>query len=140
MKTWELTPNDPFYTLPPPDEPGSAAVAAKRRPASSAPAKRRNGKGAATRFAALNVFLDVTTRAKSLTPGAVAVWVVLWRDTDATTGLATAAQQYIADRARVSIETVKRAVKELREKRLLTVVSRGCNRHKQLSTYRIHAE
>lgn len=92
---------------------------------------------AAERFAMHRTFLNETTRAKELSMNAVLVWLVLWDDTKQDTGLATSGQKYVADRARCSLKSVKRAISELKSKQLIEVVRQGCNRHEQLSVYRI---
>lgn len=135
------------YESDEPDEPDVETSAADDAKASSAPntqtkqkAKGKKIGNTPSGYEMHRTFLNVTTRAKGLTSRAVLVWLVLWDDTDRQTGLATSAQSWIADRAGLSLDTVQRAMKELIAKGLLVVEKRGCNRHHQISVYRIKHE
>jgi len=93
-----------------------------------------NGAGRSERFGVLNDFVDTAMREAS--PGAVAAWLVLWRDTKPN-GLATTGLTDIARRMGVSMSTVKRALRELKELGLVSVKRRG-TKDARPNTYRVH--
>jgi DNA-binding transcriptional ArsR family regulator len=95
--------------------------------------KVRNPK-ALGRFQAMNAFADHYTRLVDTT--AQVVWFILFRDVKSN-GLATVSLQQIADRIGVHRRTVMRAVKQLKDAGLLTVVARGTTNHGP-SIYRVH--
>jgi hypothetical protein len=74
------------------------------------------------RFAVLNRFVDVELR--DLTRAAVAVWLVLYRDTKPD-GTARTGQADIARRAGLTPRGVRKALAELNEAALVEVVRRG---------------
>lgn len=88
-------------------------------PATPRPTGRSRARG---RFAEVNGFIDYTLA--TLTPSAVAVWLVLWRDTKPD-GLARTGQVDIARRAGVTDRTVRQALRELTEAGLVKVVRKG---------------
>ena len=83
------------------------------------PATRKRSGG---RFAEINGFVDCTLA--KLTPSAVAVWLILWRDTKPN-GLARTGQADLARRAGVTERAVRKALVELIAAKLLKVVRRG---------------
>src|SRR5256885_1580050 len=82
-------------------------------------------KHAANRFSMFNTFCDKTMH--DLTLAEAAVWMLLWRDTKSD-GTACSAQSYLASRVGVTERTVRRAIKDLKNRGLLTVVRRGNNK------------
>ncbi len=74
------------------------------------------------RFTEINGFIDYTLA--HLTPSAVAVWLILWRDTKPN-GLARTGQADLARRAGVTDRTVREALTELVKARLVKVVHKG---------------
>ncbi len=98
-------------------------------PAPQRPKGKRKG-----RFQTINVFIDVTMA--ELTAAERAVWLILWRDTKADTGLARTSQGNLADRAGVTDRAVRKALVRLAERGLLTVVRRGSQR-RGASVYRV---
>ena len=102
------------------------------RTSTTPPKGRQSGK--AGRFAVLNTFLDFTLR--DLDRAAVAVWLLLYRDTKAD-GLTRTSQADLARRAGIKPRSVVRAVGKICELGLLTVVRRGGLKSGP-STYRIH--
>lgn len=90
--------------------------------------------GKVGRFAILNAFLDFTLR--DLDRAAVAVWLLLYRDTKRD-GLTRTSQTDLARRAGIKPRSVVRAVAKLSELGLLTVVRRG-GLLRGPSTYRVH--
>ena len=91
------------------------------RPAPPAKPKRRSGRG--ERFAALNAFTDFALA--ELKGAEVKVWLILFRDAKAATGTARTGQADIARRAGLSIRAVKLALRSLKAKGMVRVVSRG---------------
>jgi len=117
----------------PPMEPSKPRTTSNN---SKAEKPKRTAKTTATRnrFAALNAFADFTVR--TLDRAAMAVWLLLWRDTKAD-GLAKTSQADLARRAGISDRTARRAIERLRRAGLLTVVHRGGLR-RGISSYRVH--
>lgn len=74
------------------------------------------------RFAVLNAFADCALA--GLTGAEVKVWLVLFRDTK-TTGVARTGQADIGRRAGLSVRGVRKALRGLERKELLTVRRRG---------------
>ncbi|VTR92752.1 Similar to transcriptional regulator OS=Rhodopirellula baltica (strain SH1) GN=RB12209 PE=4 SV=1 [Gemmata massiliana] len=74
------------------------------------------------RFVEINGFIDYTLA--GLTPSAVAVWLILWRDTKPN-GLARTGQADLARRAGVTERAVRKALAELDMAKLVKVVRRG---------------
>lgn len=83
------------------------------------PAARKRSTG---RFAEINGFIDRTLA--TLTPSAVAVWLILWRDTKPN-GFARTGQTDLARRAGCDTRTVRRALAGLEAAGLLKVVRQG---------------
>jgi hypothetical protein len=124
---------DPPPLRPSPSPNGNAGRPARHQGAGKTkgkPARRKTG----DRFAVLNAFLDFT--AGTLTRAEVLVWLILFRDTKPE-GTARTSQADLARRAGVDVKTVKRAVAELRRRRLVTVVCRG-SLHRGPSVYRVY--
>lgn len=88
------------------------------RQEASASKKSQAGK----RFHEVNAFCDATLRA--LGRAEIAIWILLWRDTRPS-GVARASQADLARRSGVNERTVRRALKLLQRKGLLTLVRRG---------------
>lgn len=84
--------------------------------------KPKNPRRPCGRFAEINGFVDYTLA--SLTPAAVAVWLILWRDTKSN-GLARTGQADLARRAGVTERAVRNALKELCVAKLLKVIKVG---------------
>ena len=78
---------------------------------------------ARSRFRDFNGFVDVSLA--GLTRSAIAVWLVLFRDTKADTGVARTGQADIARRAGISARAVRKALTELIEAGLVKVVRQG---------------
>ncbi len=74
------------------------------------------------RFAEINGFIDFTLA--SLTPSAIAVWLILWRDTKPN-GLARTGQADLARRAGVTPRAVRKALTMLTAAGLVRVVRKG---------------
>jgi hypothetical protein len=107
------------------------------RPGGEAPHRGAVGTGkgkAGERFDVLNAFVDFTLA--SLPRNAIAVWLVLWRDT--RDGTARTSMANLARRAGCSPRTVVRAVKALESAGLVDVVYRGGFRRGP-SRYRVRA-
>jgi hypothetical protein len=85
------------------------------------------------RFAEINGFIDFTLA--DLTRAAVAVWLILWRDTKPD-GLARTGQADLGRRAGMSERSVRAAIDELIGAKVLKVVRRGGVRV-GASTYRV---
>ncbi len=75
-----------------------------------------------SRFASINTFVDITMR--GLSGRAALAWVVLWRDTKPN-GLARTGITDLARRMGCSTATTKRALAELRTRKLIEVADRG---------------
>ena len=93
----------------------------ERRPPSVPPAPRKGN--SAGRFADLNAFADYALG--GLTGAEVKVWLILFRDTKAATGVARTGQADIARRAGIDARTVRRALDTLGAKGMVTTVRRG---------------
>jgi hypothetical protein len=89
---------------------------------------------AGERFGVVNAFVDFTLA--SLPRNAIAVWLVLWRDT--RDGTARTSMAELARRAGCSTRTVVRVVKALESAGLVRVVYRGGFRRGP-SRYRVRA-
>lgn len=97
--------------------------AAMLPPAESRPkVSPKPSRAASGRFAEINGFVDCTLA--TLTPSAVAVWLILWRDTKPN-GLSRTGQADLARRAGVTERAVRNALAELGAAKLLKVVRRG---------------
>jgi hypothetical protein len=103
------------------------------RPTPTAKPKRRSGRG--ERFAVLNAFTDFALA--ELTGAEVKVWLILFRDTKAATGIARTGQADIARRAGLKPRMVRYALASLRAKGMVQVVHRG-RLNVGPSTYRVH--
>lgn len=88
----------------------------------SSPPPDRPANHVRKRFAKVNALIDCTMH--GLTRAELAVWLVLWRDTK-TDGLARTGQADIARRVGVSVRAVHTAVRGLKSKGLLQVLSVG---------------
>jgi hypothetical protein len=95
------------------------------------PAGKHDSRG---RFQCVNAFIDVTMAA--LNPTERATWMVLWRDTKPN-GLAETSQASLASRAGVTDRAVRKALKGLQGRGLVTIVRRGSLR-RGASVYRVH--
>jgi hypothetical protein len=142
----------PGEVLPPLDSPSeltTPAVAELQEPAAR-PARRsagrvppRNNRSRAPeqrtashskgRFQVINDFVDNTM--KTLDFRASLAWFTLWRNTKPN-GLARIAMSDLARRMGCSQDTAKRAIKDLKNAGLLTVVELG-GKHRGVSTYRL---
>ena len=121
-------------TLPPMNPPTSKATTTgsdhQTGGANEPSGKARTGE----RFRVLNTFVDFALA--DLTRAAIAVWLILFRDTrdgTARTGIAD-----IARRAGCNRSTAFRALRELEGRELVKVVYRG-GLGKGISRYRVHA-
>ena len=72
-------------------------------------------------------------------PVAGLVWFVLWREAKPPEWTATVGQQQLADRVGVSVDTIKRAIKELDGAGLVSVIRRG-NSSSGCSTYSLRSK
>lgn len=90
-----------------------------RRPSKSPDAKDSRQ---SSRFASINTFVDITMR--GLSGRASLAWVVLWRDTKPN-GIARTGITDLARRMGCSTATAKRALVELRTRKLIEVADRG---------------
>ena len=110
-------------TLTPLPPPGAAVAATTPSPAAAAqpPTSPRSSTRAATRFAELNNFVDLTMRTLSHTQ--TKVWLTLFRD--ARDGVARASQKSIAKRCGVADRTVRRTLPMLEARGLIEVKVRG---------------
>lgn len=95
---------------------------------------RRRMRPAAGRFHQINAFVDATVC--NLDRAEIVVWLILWRDTK-TDGLARTSQADLARRGGISERSAGRAVRNLRQAGLLTIVRRGGLRQGP-SAYRVH--
>lgn len=92
------------------------------------------------RFQVINSFFDDSARLVSTT--AQSAWTVLWRDVKKN-GLASMSQSQIAEKMGKSPRTVQRALKELEQAGLITVVKRGYAKRDGTtlsSIYRVHSK
>ncbi len=80
------------------------------------------GRNKSGRFATINTFVDITMR--GLSGRAAMAWVVLWRDTKPN-GIARTGVTDLARRMGCSTATAKRALAELRSRKLIEVADRG---------------
>lgn len=102
---------------------GALAGAAMLPPIAPTPTtKPKTPRHTQGRFAEINGFVDCTLA--HLTPSAVAVWLILWRDTKPN-GLARTGQADLARRAGVTERAVRKALVQLIAAKLLKVVRRG---------------
>lgn len=99
-----------------------------------APLKKGGRRGRSERFAILNAFTDFALA--GLTGAEVKVWLILFRDTKATTGTARTGQADIARRAGIGQRTVRRALVKLEALGMLRTVRRG-RLNVGPSTYRV---
>jgi hypothetical protein len=93
-----------------------------KQPDDDTPASQPSGK-TASRFGVINAIIDHAL--SGLKRNELAVWLVLWRFTDAKTGVATVPYAAVAERVGTSTKTVVRVVKRLRAAGLVTVVRQG---------------
>jgi hypothetical protein len=98
---------------------GAAMLPPVKSPSVTKPKPARSVHG---RFTEINEFIDYTLA--HLTPSAVAVWLILWRDTKPN-GLARTGQADLARRAGVTDRTVREALAELIKSGLVKVVRKG---------------
>lgn len=142
----------PGEVLPPLDSPSDSTAPAAAEPQEPAarPARRSAGRvpprstrsGAQQqpsashskgRFQVINDFVDNTMQ--TLDFRASLAWLTLWRNTKPN-GLAKIAMSDLARRMGCSKYTAKRAIKDLRDAGLLTLVARG-SKGRSVSTYRL---
>lgn len=108
--------------------PGDGTAPGKQRPnkpnQTRRPSKSPDAKGShhSSRFASINTFVDMTMR--GLSGRAALAWVVLWRDTKPN-GIARTGITDLARRMGCSTATAKRALAELRTRKLIEVADRG---------------
>jgi hypothetical protein len=93
------------------------------QPDPPAPAGKPNRRTRSERFAVLNTFTDATLA--GLTGAEAKVWLVVFRDVKAATGTARTGQADIGRRAGLSVRGVRKALRGLERKGLLTVRRRG---------------
>jgi hypothetical protein len=98
------------------------------------PLKSRSEREGAHRFETLNRFIDSSARSVSVT--AQAAWTVLYRDVKPS-GRACIAQTQVAECMGVSRRTACRALKELENAGLISVVKRG-GLNRGANVYRVH--
>ena len=104
-------------------------------PSTAPPTHPPKGKRSSrNRFRSLNDFVDGAL--KTLDRAAVAVWLLLWRDTKPN-GMARSSQEDLARRAGCTSRSVRRALDALEGAGLLSVVRRG-GLNRGMSVYRIH--
>jgi hypothetical protein len=116
---------------PPPLDSGRPAAQPGPTPTrASGPKGERPSQG---RFQCINAFIDVTMA--DLTPAERSVWLILWRDTKPG-GLATTSQASLAARAGVSDRAVRKALRRLEGRGLVSVARRGSLRRGP-SAYRV---
>ena len=101
---------------------GAPAPASRPAPVDGRPA-RQPAPIRGDRFRTLNGFIDGVMR--DLPRSEVSVWLVIFRDVKADTGLAAVSQASMAARAGVSVRCVQKAVRSLTRRGLVTVVRRG---------------
>ena len=103
----------------------------------TAPAKRKRASDSrpskSPRWAMLNAFVD--HRMRHLGRAALAVWLVLYRETNRE-GLSRITVEQIAEKTGLGVSMVKLGLRELRAMKMVVQVSRG-NRNKGPSTYRL---
>jgi hypothetical protein len=116
-----ILPPDAVFRPDADEEPAAGVVG---RPDNPAPQKRGDRQpGRAVRFALLNAFTDFALA--GLTGAEVKVWLILFRDTKAATGIAQTGQADIGRRAGLSRRGVQVALDGLTAKGLVRVVRRG---------------
>lgn len=120
----------------PPMEAPAGEPRRRNRDAPARPRKRGTASNALGRFATLNAFVDAT--AATLTRSQVLAWIVLWRDTDARTGLARSAISDIARRSGASPRATGDAIRHLCDEGLIVRVRRG-GLNRGPSVYRVRA-
>ncbi|HEY1191517.1 MAG TPA: helix-turn-helix domain-containing protein [Gemmata sp.] len=105
-------------------DPAEVLLGAAMLPPVEAPAgtKPKPARATQNRFGEINGFVDYTM--ERLTPTALKVWLVLWRDTKPN-GLARTGQSDLARRSGVTDRAVRNALHELCNDGLLKVVRRG---------------
>lgn len=116
-------------TLPP-----DATFRADDEPDRPSPAKPKR-RTRSERFAALNAFADFTM--VDLTGAETKVWLILFRDAKAATGIARTGQGDIGRRAGIDARSVRRALVTLQAKGLVRLVRRG-RLNVGPSAYRVH--
>lgn len=112
-----MTDRQSILNDPPPMRARATKTAKPARTKGKADRRRTAG-----RFATINAFVDFTLA--GLNRPAVAVWLILWRDTKRD-GTARTSQADLARRAGVSDRTVRRAIESLQRRGLLRVAYRG---------------
>jgi hypothetical protein len=125
--------NEQFGGVIPPDAVLSGTDEQSVRTAPSTRAKRRLPKSG--RFTVLTAFADAGLT--DLTGAEVKVWLILFRDTKAATGIARTGQADIAHRTGLSRRGVQRALGRLIGRGMVIIVQRG-RLNKGPSVYRVH--
>lgn len=120
-------------TIPPMELPATSGNGAVGGGRTTRKPRTRNA-AAIGRFQTMNEFIDLSAR--TVAPTAQAVWFVLFRETKPN-GLASISFNQIADLIGLKRRAAMRAVQELEDAKLLTVVKRG-RLNAGPSTYRIH--
>jgi hypothetical protein len=108
----------PVGQEPPPLRPSNGRLPGHRDTAKRKAGRRKTG----DRFAVLNAFVDFTLA--GLTRNEIAVWLVLYRDTQPD-GTARTSQADLARRAGTSDRTVRNVLRGLTGKGLVRIVYRG---------------
>ncbi|MEI7685499.1 MAG: helix-turn-helix domain-containing protein [Planctomycetota bacterium] len=103
-------------------EPSPMIAPRESMPAVKKTSKPKEKRSSLGRFECVNAFVDSTMA--TLGRAELAVWVLLWRDTQPD-GLARTGQADIARRTGVSDRTVRRALRRLEGRGLVIVVQRG---------------
>jgi hypothetical protein len=114
--------------------PPDATLRPDIEPARPAPKPNRRGRRG-ERFAILNAFVDVSLA--GLTGAEAKVWMILFRDTKASTGTARTGQSDMARRAGIDARSVRRALETLQAKGMIHLVRRG-RLNGGPSIYRVH--
>jgi hypothetical protein len=104
-----------------------------RRPKPTQGGKGKAKRSSQGRFLCINSFLDVTLA--NLDRAALAVWLLLWRDTKPD-GLARTSQADLSRRAGCNPRTVRRALAALKRAGLVSVVRQG-GLKRRMSVYRV---
>ena len=115
---------------PPMHQPEPPPVGGLKPTKAGKPKQKPSSRG---RFQCINAFLDVTMA--NLDRAALAVWLLLWRDTKPD-GLARTSQADLAWRAGCDPRTVRRALDSLQQAGLVTVVRQG-GLNRRSSIYRV---
>lgn len=116
--------------------PPDAVLRPDNEPTKPEPPVKPKPRNRSDRFAMLNAFSDCALA--GLTGAEVKVWIILFRDTKAATGVARTGQTDLARRAGVDPRSVRRALSSLEAKGLIAVVRRG-RLATGPSTYRVYS-